>query len=222
MCAGVRDVANLCWKLDAVLTGSLPESVLDTYQAERLPHIKEVTNRAVKTGKLIIERNPLRAAVRNHVFRTASKVPYFSAWLRDHRWLPDARYHEGLLARNGNGAVGWLIPQPWVTDEKGDRVRLDDVVGGRWTILHTGPDAPWAAWRSAGVPVVRIAPPGSAPAADCIVDRDGKLTRWLEGKKASVVAVRPDGFVYAAGGEQPLPPPPAGFTAQANQVKDHA
>ena len=58
MCAGVRDVANLCWKLQAVLSGSLPEAVLDTYQAERLPHVKEVTNRAVKVGKVIVDRHP--------------------------------------------------------------------------------------------------------------------------------------------------------------------
>ena len=108
-----------CWKLGAVLSGSLPESVLDTYQAERLPHVKEVTNRAVKTGKLIIQHSRWRAAVRNHVFRTASRVPYFLTWLRDHRWIPDARYRDGLVAKNGNGAVGWLIPQPWVIDEKG-------------------------------------------------------------------------------------------------------
>jgi 3-(3-hydroxy-phenyl)propionate hydroxylase len=223
MCAGVRDVANLCWKLDAVLTGALPASVLDTYQAERLPHLKEVTNRAVKTGKLIIERNPLRAAVRNHFLRTVSKAPYFTAWLRDHRWLPDARYREGLLAHNAIPAVGWLIPQPWVINEEGDHVRLDDVIGGRWTILHTGPAAPWQAWRSAGVSILRIAPPGTAPAADCIIDRDGALTRWLEGKKARTVAVRPDGFVYGAGGDQPLPLPPNGFTAPAaRRVKGHA
>lgn len=223
MCAGVRDVANLCWKLDAVLTGALPESVLDTYQAERLPHLKEVTNRAVKTGKLIIERNPVKAAVRNRFFRTVSRVPHFATWLRNHRWLPDARYHAGLLARNGNDAVGWLIPQPWVIDETGEQVRLDDIIGGRLTILHTGRGASWQAWRSAGVPVIRIAAPGSAPAAETVVDRNGTLIGWLAQKKATVVAVRPDGFVYGAGGDQPLPSPPAGLKApKSHPVKDHA
>ncbi|MCB0943293.1 MAG: FAD-binding monooxygenase, partial [Mycobacterium sp.] len=72
-------------------------------------------------------------------------------------------------------------------------------------------------------PVLRIAGPGSAPGADRIVDRDGTLLRWLEGKKASVIALRPDGFVYAAGASgTPLPPPPAGFTAPVTRVKDHA
>ena len=214
MAAGVRDVANLCWKLGAVLAGSLPESVLDTYQAERLPHVKEVTNRAVKTGKLIIQRKRWRAAVRNHVFRTASKVPYFTTWLRDHRWLPDACYREGLLAHNGNHAVGWQIPQPWVVDEKGETVRLDDIIGGRWVVLHTGPSSDWPDWRAVGVPIMRLTPPGSVPRADCIVDCDESLTSWLDNKGASVVVVRPDGFVYAAAaGSQPLPLPPTGFKA---------
>jgi 3-(3-hydroxy-phenyl)propionate hydroxylase len=213
MCAGVRDVANLCWKLGAVLRGSLPESVLDSYQAERLPHVKDVTNRAVKTGKLIIQRNPYRAAARNHIFRTASKVPGFTTWLRQNRWLPDAHYPKGLLAHNGNGAVGWLIPQPWVIDEKGDAVRLDDVIGGRWVVVHLGPASDCQAWRAAGVPVVKILVPGSKPNTDSVVDADGMLTRWLDQKGASVVVVRPDGFVYAGAAEgQPLPPPPTGFT----------
>lgn len=223
MCAGVRDVANLCWKVDAVLTGSLPDWVLDTYQAERLPHVKEVTKRAVKTGNLIIERHRLRAVLRNHVLRTASKVPYFTTWLREHRWLPDARYRAGLQAHDSGPATGWLIPQPWVIDENGKSVRLDDVIGGRWTILHTGRVAHCPAWRSARVPVIRIAPAGSAAAADCVVDTHGTLVRWLENKKATVVAVRPDGFIYGAGGDRPLPPPPAGFQArQLHPVKDNA
>lgn len=219
MCAGVRDVGNLCWKLAAVLRGTLGDSVLDTYQAERLPHVKEVTNRAVKTGKLIIQRNRWRAAARNHVFRTASRVPYFLTWLRDHRWLPDARYRDGFLSKSGNAAEGWLIPQPWVLDEKGDTVRLDDILGGRWTVLHVGPPPDFGDWRSAGVSALRVAQPGTAPGPDGIVDLDGSLIRWLNKKGATAVAVRPDGFVYAgtngrAPGGQSLTPPPAGFTMQ--------
>lgn len=214
MCAGVRDVANLCWKLGAVLQNQLPESVLDSYQAERLPHVREVTNRAVKTGKIIIQRNRFRAAARNHIFRTASRFPYFLDWLREHRWLPDARYTDGLVAHSGNGAEGWLIPQPWVVDEKNDTVRLDDIAGGRWTVLYTGSPSDLWDWRSVGVPTLRVTPAGTAPAPDSIVDTDGSLIRWLEKKRAAAVAVRPDGFVYAgASPDQPLPPPPAGFRA---------
>lgn len=223
MCAGVRDAANLCWKLNSVLTGSLPESVLDSYQAERMPHVREVTNRAVKVGKVIVDRNPIRAAVRQRAFRTAGRIPGFDTWMRNNRWLPHAHYRSGLLAHNGIPAAGWLIPQPWVIDEKGSTVRFDDVVGGRWAVLHTGPEASCQAWRSAGVPVIKVVPPGSTPGSDRIVDRDGTLIRWLADKKASAVALRPDGFVYAGGGkDRPLPPPPAGFTVPAQRVKDHA
>ncbi|MBB3606184.1 3-(3-hydroxy-phenyl)propionate hydroxylase [Mycolicibacterium sp. BK556] len=223
MCAGVRDVANLCWKLHAVIAGSLPDSVLDTYQDERLPHVKEVTNRAVKVGEIIIERSRMRSAVRNRFFRLATKIPAFTTWLRDHRWLPDARYAAGLLAHNGNPAAGWLIPQPWVTDEKGEHVRFDDVIGGRWAVLHTGAERPWHEWRSAGVSAYRIVPSGGSPGADRIVDRDGTLTAWMDRKKATVVVVRPDGFIYAAASDgQPLPLPPTGFTSPAIRAKDHA
>ncbi len=222
MCAGVRDVGNLCWKLAAVLDGELPASVLDSYQAERLPHVTEVTNRAVKVGELIIERTPWKATLRNHVLRTATKVPAFTAWLRNNRWLPDAHYPRGLIAANGNAAAGWLIPQPWVTDENGDTVRFDDVTGGRWVVLHNGP-GDWQPWQSAGVPAIRIIRSGSASAPNAIVDRDGVLTRWLAEKKAASIVLRPDGFIYAAAGSgQKLPPPPDGFRVAGMTEKDVA
>jgi 3-(3-hydroxy-phenyl)propionate hydroxylase len=222
MCAGIRDVGNLCWKLHAVISGSLPESVLDTYQAERLPHVKEVTRRAVKVGDVIIERNPLRAALRNHFFRTASRIPGFTSWLRNHRWLPDARYRSGFIVHTG-AATGWLFPQPWVIDEHGDHVRLDDAIGGAWVVLHTGHRDSLRPWASVNVPIIEIAPRGGAPRPGRIVDHDDKLTSWLADKNASAVIIRPDGFVYAGGNaHRPLPPPPAGFVAPAVRIKDSA
>jgi 2-polyprenyl-6-methoxyphenol hydroxylase-like FAD-dependent oxidoreductase len=39
---GVQDAANLAWKLSRVLTQGAPDSLLDTYEQERLPKAKEV------------------------------------------------------------------------------------------------------------------------------------------------------------------------------------
>ena len=45
----LRDAANLAWKLAGVLRGSLPESVLDTYEIERKPHVRAL----IRTAKLV-------------------------------------------------------------------------------------------------------------------------------------------------------------------------
>ena len=196
MSAGVRDVANLCWKLAAVTNGQATDALLDSYQAERKPHVTEVTRRACLVGRIITERNRGIAVVRNHVVRTLTRVPGAIALMQKVMWIPDARYAKGFFAGD-NRAVGWQIPQPWVTDEAGDEVRLDDVLGGRWSIVHTGiPAAGTQAWAELGVPVVHVTEP--------------TLVGWLQRKKASAVVVRPDGFIYAAteSGET-LPAPPA-------------
>jgi 3-(3-hydroxy-phenyl)propionate hydroxylase len=196
----VRDAANLCWKLAAVLRGQAPDSLLDSYQAERKPHVTEVTRRACFVGRIITERNRVIAAMRNHVFRALTRVPGMDAVLVKMTWIPDARYENGFFVTGRHPAVGWQIPQPWVTDDTGTRVRLDHVLGGQWAVLHTGaPPTGAAAWTQLGVQTLRISEP--------------TLNRWLQSRKAAAVVLRPDGFIYAAAeSEQLLPPPPAGFS----------
>ena len=138
MSAGVRDAANLCWKLAAVLNGQAPDSLLDSYQAERKPHVTEVTRRACLAGRIITERNPAIAFLRNHVLRTLTRLRGLNDRVQRFTWIPDARYREGFVAAGSHRAAGWQIPQPWVTDAKGARVRLDDALGGQWAIVHTG------------------------------------------------------------------------------------
>jgi 3-(3-hydroxy-phenyl)propionate hydroxylase len=195
MSAGVRDVANLCWKLAAVLRRQAPDSLLDSYQAERKPHVTEVTRRACFVGRMITERDRVIAAIRNHVFRALTRVPGVNASLLKLTWIPDARYKDGFFA-SGHRAVGWQIPQPWVSDVTGAPVRLDDILAGQWSILHTGtPPAGADAWTKLGAPTIRITEP--------------TLIRWLQRKNAAAVVVRPDGFIYAAarsGHSLPTPP----------------
>jgi 3-(3-hydroxy-phenyl)propionate hydroxylase len=199
MSAGVRDAANLCWKLAAVVKGQAPESLLNSYQAERKPHVTEVTRRACRAGWIITQRKPTIAFLRNHVLRTLTRLPGLDERVQKYTWIPDARYADGFFTADGHRAVGWQIPQPWVTDTRGAQARLDDVLGGWWSIVHIGPPpAGSQAWTELGIPTIEVSEP--------------ELVRWLQHKKAVAAVLRPDGFIYAAAGSgQPLPPPPAGY-----------
>ncbi|MEU9410216.1 bifunctional 3-(3-hydroxy-phenyl)propionate/3-hydroxycinnamic acid hydroxylase [Streptomyces sp. NPDC048281] len=212
MAAGVRDAANLCWKLAAVLRGELPESLLDSYEAERKPHVKEVTRRAVLVGRLITERRLPVARARNGVLRAIRPVPGLTARLVDANWIPVASYAKGFQARPRTRASGRQIPQPRVTGADGERVRLDDVLAGRWLLLHLGLPRPQPAWERAGVPSLAVLPADSRPAEGAVVDSDGVLLPWLAEHGVTTLALRPDAYVYAAApAGARLPPPPAGF-----------
>lgn len=212
MAAGVRDVANLCWKLDAVLRGELPGTALDSYEAERKPHVKEVTRRAVFVGRIITERRLPVTRIRDTALRTVDRVPGFGNWLQDSHWIPVAHYAEGLQARPRTKASGHQLPQPWVTAADGSRVRLDDVLGGRWLLLNGGLPVPQPGWERPGVPSLTVTPGGSRPAEGTVVDSDGVLLPWMAERRVATLALRPDAYVYAAApaGAQ-LPPPPVGF-----------
>ncbi|MGW5472556.1 bifunctional 3-(3-hydroxy-phenyl)propionate/3-hydroxycinnamic acid hydroxylase [Streptomyces chartreusis] len=262
MAAGVRDVANLCWKLDAVLRGELPESVLDSYEAERKPHVKEVTRRAVFVGRIITDRRLAVTRVRDAVLPLLNRVPGVAGRLQDSNWIPVAHYADGFrdrprtkssgitsgrraagagTARAGTSrsgpagtesartdtsrtgtsrtrasrttAPGHQIPQPWITAPDGTRVRLDDVLGGRWLLLHGARPTPQPEWERAGVPSLTVLPAGSSPAEGAVVDCDGVLRAWLTHHRATTLALRPDAYVYAAAPTgTPLPPPPEGLT----------
>ncbi|WP_237082440.1 bifunctional 3-(3-hydroxy-phenyl)propionate/3-hydroxycinnamic acid hydroxylase [Mycobacteroides abscessus] len=215
MSAGVRDVANLCWKLAAVLRGHAPESLLASYETERKPHVTEVTRRAVFVGRVITERRKAVAAVRNHALRAITKVPAVLAGGQKHFWIPEARYNAGFFADSRHHAVGRQIPQPWVVDGKGSTVRLDDVVGQGWALLHVGSEPSSADdWVALGIPTVQLTGPAGVQPLDGVRDAGGHLMQWMRGMKADTVVVRPDGFVYAAAGPgEQLPAPPAGLTA---------
>ncbi|MBV6762299.1 bifunctional 3-(3-hydroxy-phenyl)propionate/3-hydroxycinnamic acid hydroxylase MhpA [Rhodococcus opacus] len=213
MASGIRDVANLCWKLHAVITGALPESLLESYAEERKPHVREMTSRAVFFGRVITERRKLVTAVRNPVFRLSNKVPFLGTYMREFGWFPKTYFSKGFRSPRRHKAVGWQIPQPWVLAGDGNRARLDDAIGDQWTLLHLGQATSWHEWTAAGVTAIAVKPAGSAPRTpDQIVDLDGALLSWMKDTGATAVAVRPDGYVYAAAGVgQKLPPPPTGL-----------
>jgi 3-(3-hydroxy-phenyl)propionate hydroxylase len=75
MCAGIRDAANLAWKLTRVVRGESPESLLDTYQSEREPHVRSIIESAIAAGGIIQTADPDVARLRNEQLRAAPEPP---------------------------------------------------------------------------------------------------------------------------------------------------
>ncbi len=53
MCAGIRDAANLAWKLALCCRGHAGDALMETYQSERRSNAKSYVETAVNMGKLV-------------------------------------------------------------------------------------------------------------------------------------------------------------------------
>ena len=120
LCAGMRDAGNLAWKLARVLRGQNNDSLLDTYQSERAPHVREYIELAVRLGGLI-NTKAMQAAVPGSVLNGGEAARMTSI---------RPRLGPGL-APGCNGPASDIAPQPKLTDG----VRLDDRVGYRFAAL---------------------------------------------------------------------------------------
>jgi 3-(3-hydroxy-phenyl)propionate hydroxylase len=194
---GLRDAVNLTWKLSAVLGGA-PEALLDSYEAERRPSVREVISITKALGREICERDPAAAETRNQRLRAEFEAGRgvrvrqdLLPPLRNRLWPAD----EALPPHAGEGEVA---PQPWVRSDIG-RARLDDVLGGGWRVLCASNFQAALALRRArnlGVHVARLGEAGEGEFA--INEESGLLASWMAARDCRALLVRPDHIVYAA------------------------
>lgn len=193
--SGARDAANLAWKLAAVRSGA-PESLLETYEAERRPHVRAMTRLALLMGRFLQTTDRRVAAVRD-AFLGGFERSGLAAWTRE-RIKPVPAYGEGAFAEQPHRLpflrdVGSQFPQPTVTAD-GREVRLDDLLGPGWSAIASDADAA-AEFAAGGFPVL-------VRGRD-FEDRDGVVAGWMERFGADWALLRPDRFVFAAGDAEP-------------------
>jgi 3-(3-hydroxy-phenyl)propionate hydroxylase len=70
---GVQDVDNLGWKLAAVLKGEAPETLLDSYDAERIPAADENIRNSTRSTDFITPKNEAARAYRNAALELAAR-----------------------------------------------------------------------------------------------------------------------------------------------------
>ena len=184
LCSGVRDSMNLSWKIAGVLSGDLPESVLDTYEVERKPHARALIQLAKLIGVSMTRGGGAGDLLRRAIAPRLHWVPGLRDRLLDSETPPLRR--SGLVEgrTSGTSLNGRLCPNALLSED----VRYDDVTRGGFVFVS---GVPLSAQQQAllagrGTEVLEVQP-GSP------------LNSWLKEGNAAAALVRPDYTVLRAG-----------------------
>lgn len=197
MCAGIRDALNLAWKLHLVLRGRASHSLLDSYERERRPHVREILRGTLFLGARLRGDTRWQRWRRRTELRLIGALPPVQALLR-RAGLPRPRLRRGCLDER-SPCHGHHLPQ--VTVHHGGRDQpSDDLLGYRFALivrpeLVTPELLAWADARA--IAVLR-------PGAD-FIDSTGALTAFLRAHALDFALVRPDRQIFGAGPARALP-----------------
>jgi 3-(3-hydroxy-phenyl)propionate hydroxylase len=174
MCAGIRDAANLAWKLRDIISGQVDASLLDTYQSERSPHVREFIELAIRLGG-VINTKALETGLAADEARKDTPV---TLEVRKPLLGPGLAIGDLPLA-------GHLAPQFTLSDRR----RSDDHIGFAHVLLIESAAA--------------LAPPVHAALAQAgtkllTSDDADDLGPWLREHSIKAALIRPDRYVHAA------------------------
>jgi 3-(3-hydroxy-phenyl)propionate hydroxylase len=184
LCAGIRDSMNLSWKVAGVLAGELPESVLDTYEVERRPHVRALIRLARLIGVSMTRGGRAGDLLRRLVAPRLHWVPGLRERVLDSETPPLERSALVHRPRFGTSLAGRLCPNVLLPDGS----RLDDR-------------------DTAGFALVTAVPPtseqcdqlGERNVTIVVAEAGTQLRRWLDEGRGVAALVRPDHTVMTAG-----------------------
>ena len=208
LCQGIRDAANLSWKLARVLKGQSRNALLDTYGPERAGHVRKLTTIIKGIGGLIGEQDPDLARIRDD--RLIAEAGGTIRPVPRQELMP--ALDAGAISAVPHPARGTLFPQPWVRTASRKR-RMDDVAGGGLrVILAAGMRDILDPETCAGICTTIAALGGKLilfgdagqilpdaprlPGAIELVEEGALLQDWFARHGASAAIIRPDNYVF--------------------------
>lgn len=202
LCSGIRDAANISWKLALVLKSQANERILLTYEQERKPHIVEAINGTKKAGQVFFPKTYLLEFLRNTLLRIALAIPAVKKKI-DHDGLkPTPFYKEGLLIKSDFS--GHLLVQPKIK-KNNVILLLDEVLGKSFSIIGINIDPQKNLnqeskifWESLGSKFLYIVKSKSdiisQPNSEIVEDYKEELSKQFLSQSA-VIVIRPDRYI---------------------------
>jgi 3-(3-hydroxy-phenyl)propionate hydroxylase len=185
LCSGMRDAANLAWKLAAVARGDSSDHLLESYQPEREPNVRGIIDMAIMMGRTVCITDPRAAAERDQQMlaaRAAGEAPDGT--------ISYPPISAGCILAGSPGA-GSYFPQPRSTTNPDQK--LDDLLGnGSWLITREPRSTSTKLARLASLRTTELMSPELSPFQT-------DLDKWFDTFDADAVLVRPDRYVFGTG-----------------------
>ena len=210
--AGVRDGANIAWKLIEAIKGGASERLLDSYEVERRTHGAKMVTVSRRIGAVVMATNPVATRVRDIAVRAVNLVPRARHFLANMRFITPPDYSDGVAVAPLNDRSplagvqpGLALSQPTVIDVDGGIAGLDAHLGRGWALIGIGADPAKADpyWEGIDATRIRLIAPGTAPRASESGDPTVQVAETvpvLTGANTGqpvFIAVRPDRYVAA-------------------------
>jgi len=203
--SGIQDTDNLIWKLDAVLRGQAPESLLDSYASEREAAADENLLNSTRSTDFMTPKSKAATTLRDAVLSLAGEVPGVRVLVNSGRLsVPSTLADSPLNTPDVDAFAGWMLPGAPMDDApvQGPRgpwllPHLGDVAGGGFTLLVFG--SPDAATLSAmrALPLATVLVDGEAPGTVSLQDLQGLVARRCDARSGTCYLIRPDQHVAA-------------------------
>ncbi|MFO1305494.1 MAG: FAD-dependent oxidoreductase [Burkholderiales bacterium] len=201
--SGVQDTDNLAWKLDCVMRGLAPDSLLDTYDSERVAAADENLRNSTRATDFITPKSAVSRTFRDAVLMLARRHPFARGLVNSGRLSVPAVLHGSPLNTPDTDAFeGRMVPGAVAADAPVDAgvdnargAWLLDHLGGDFTLLTFGrvvDEATVAALASRPVPV-RVVQVGGGGLRDV----EGKVVSRYDGRDGTCYLIRPDQHVCA-------------------------
>jgi hypothetical protein len=185
--SGIRDTANLAWRLALLVNGEGRDSLLDDYVAERSTQVAQIVEQTVLIGQMFCMTDPQECAQRDAELKRLENLDIQGA---SQTWL----LRGGTLQDDG---IGGSLGLQATVGTKTQTALLDEIIAPPCFILLGRDSDPVdrlsppmrAAWQRLGGRSAHFGPGGLA-------DTEGKYAQWFERLNASVVVIRPDFQVF--------------------------
>jgi 3-(3-hydroxy-phenyl)propionate hydroxylase len=219
--SGIQDAENLAWKLDMVLAGRAPDSLLDSYASEREYAADENIRNSSRSTDFITPKTPVSRVFRDAVLKLARQHPFARQLVNTGRLSVPAVLRESTLNTPDRDAFeGQMVPGAACVDAPVRCGGKDDwllsQLGGQFTALvFCGADgvdaasvAALSALGGAALPLKRVVV-SAGPLDTCnqagaaltgvtlLEDTEGVAAQRYDASPGTLYLIRPDQHVCA-------------------------